>query len=61
MWGLAMSIDAAVRAPARMSIANVSTGDSVEARFNPTELEEALEVNWARQTFPGCRTSRCSS
>jgi hypothetical protein len=36
-----------------MSIANVATGDSVEAQFNPTEFEEALEVNWARQTVPG--------
>ena len=36
-----------------MSIANIATGDSVEAQFNPTDFEEALEVNWARQTVPG--------
>jgi hypothetical protein len=48
-----MALDVAGQVPARMSIANVSTGDSVEAQFNPTELEEALEVNWARQTVPG--------
>jgi Contractile injection system tube protein len=36
-----------------MSIANVSSGESIEAQFNPTELEEVLEVNWARQTVPG--------
>jgi hypothetical protein len=36
-----------------MSIANTATGDVVEAQFNPTEFEEALEVNWARQTVPG--------
>lgn len=36
-----------------MSIANVSTGESVEAQFNPTDFDEALEVNWARQTVPG--------
>jgi hypothetical protein len=48
-----MSLDVAGQTPARMSIANVSTGDSVEAQFNPTELEEALEVNWARQAVPG--------
>ena len=36
-----------------MAIANVATGESVEAQFNPTEFEEALEVNWARQTVPG--------
>ena len=36
-----------------MSIANVSSGASIDAQFNPTEFEEALEVNWARQTVPG--------
>jgi|SRR5579884_457019 len=48
-----MGIETAGQAPARMSIANVSTGDSIDAQFNPTEFEEALEVNWARQTVPG--------
>ncbi len=48
-----MSLDLVSQRPARMSIANVSTGDSVEAQFNPNELEEALEVNWIRQTVPG--------
>ena len=48
-----MSLDVAGQTPARMSIANVSTGDSIEAQFNPTEFEEAIEVNWARQTVPG--------
>ena len=47
-----MSIDVAAQTPARMSIANVSSGDSIEAQFNPTELDEVLEVNWARQTVP---------
>ena len=48
-----MGIEVAGQRPARMSIANISTGESVDAQFNPTELEEALEVNWARQTIPG--------
>ncbi len=48
-----MSIDVASERPARMSIANVVSGDSVEAQFNPSEFEEALEVNWTRQTVPG--------
>ena len=48
-----MSLDVAGQTPARMSIANVSSGDSIEAQFNPTEFEEAIEVNWARQTVPG--------
>jgi Contractile injection system tube protein len=48
-----VALEVASQTPARMSIANVSTGESVEAQFNPTEFEEALEVNWARQTVPG--------
>ncbi len=48
-----MNLDAAGQTPIRMSIANVSTGDSIEAQFNPTEFEEAIEVVWARQTVPG--------
>lgn len=48
-----MALDVAARKPARMSIANVATGESVDAQFNPTDFEEALEVNWARQTVPG--------
>ncbi len=48
-----MSLDVASERPARMSIANVATGEAVEAQFNPSEFEEALEVNWTRQTVPG--------
>jgi hypothetical protein len=48
-----MGIETSGQTPARMSIANVSSGDSIDAQFNPTEFEEALEVNWARQTVPG--------
>lgn len=48
-----MPLEVASQRPARMSIANIVTGDAVEAQFNPTEFEEALEVNWARQTVPG--------
>jgi hypothetical protein len=48
-----VGFEVAGQRPARMSIANISTGESVDAPFNPTELEEALEVNWARQTIPG--------
>ena len=48
-----MSLDIVSERPARMSIANVATGESVEAQFNPSEFEEALEVNWTRQTVPG--------
>jgi hypothetical protein len=36
-----------------MSIANVSSGESIEVPANPTELEELLESNWVRQPVPG--------
>lgn len=48
-----MALETAARKPARMSIANIGTGDSIEAQFNPTELEETLDVSWARLTVPG--------
>ena len=34
-----MGIETAGQTPARMSIANVSSGDSIDAQFNPTEFE----------------------
>jgi hypothetical protein len=48
-----VAIESAVRRPARMYITNISSGETVHAQFNPTEFQEALEVNWARQTVPG--------
>lgn len=48
-----MGTESLARSPARMAIANVATGDSITAQFNPTELEQALEVTWARATVPG--------
>jgi hypothetical protein len=37
----------------RMSVTNLATGESIEAQLNPTELEESLDVDYARQTVPG--------
>ena len=48
-----MGIETAARRPARMSLANLATGESIEAQFNPSGLEESLEVNWTRQVVPG--------
>lgn len=48
-----MGLEIISRRPTRMSIANTATGDSIEAQFNPSDFEEALEVNWARLTVPG--------
>jgi len=48
-----MGLEVVSRRPARMSIANVATGESIEAQLNPSELEEALEVAYNRLTIPG--------
>jgi hypothetical protein len=39
--------------PARMSIMNVNTAVSIEAQFNPTELDEDLGVDWNRLAVLG--------
>lgn len=36
-----------------MTLVNVITNAFIEAQFNPTEFEEQLGVNYARQTVPG--------
>jgi hypothetical protein len=48
-----MSISSAVTRPPRCSIANISTGESIECLFNPTQLNEQVKVNWNRLTVPG--------
>lgn len=42
-----------LRAPSRMSLTNVSTTQTVQAQFNPTELKEKLTVNYARLAVLG--------
>lgn len=39
-------MDGLVISPTRMSIANLKTGDVLEAQFNPTEVQESLSVNY---------------
>lgn len=41
------------RKPARMSLANLKTGDTIEAFYNPTELTEKISVNYARLQVMG--------
>ena len=48
-----MGLDQVGRRPRRMSIASLATGESIEAQFNPTDLEEAIEVKWGRAEVPG--------
>jgi len=35
-------------APQRMSVINLANGDTVDAQFNPAEIEEELSVNWTK-------------
>lgn len=39
--------------PPRCVLVNVTTGESLECLFNPTQLTEKLQVNWIRQVVPG--------
>ncbi|MDP1916422.1 MAG: peptidoglycan-binding protein [Myxococcales bacterium] len=39
--------------PPRCLLVNVTTGESLECLFNPTQLTEKLQVNWNRQVVPG--------
>jgi hypothetical protein len=48
-----MSIARAVSRPPRCTVVNVSTGESVECLFNPTQLTEQVKVSWNRLTVPG--------
>jgi hypothetical protein len=34
-------------------LANLTTGESLECLFNPTQLTEKVQVNWNRQVVPG--------
>ncbi len=42
-----------IEKPAKCHLVNVSTGDSVEALFNPRELTEKVEVKWNKFSVPG--------
>ena len=48
-----MTITQAIARPPRCSIANVTTGESIECLFNPTQLTEKVKINWNRLAVPG--------
>ena len=48
-----MTIASAVARPPKCVLVNVSTAESIECLFNPTELTEKVEVNWSRLAVPG--------
>lgn len=39
--------------PTRMHLVDLSTGEDIEAQFNPEDLDLLLEVDYARPTVPG--------
>ncbi len=39
--------------PARCSLVNVTTAESIDCLFNPAQLSEKVQVNWSRLTVPG--------
>ena len=48
-----MNISQSVARPPRCSIANITTGESIDCLFNPTQLSEKVKVNWSRLAVPG--------
>jgi hypothetical protein len=48
-----MGIEAVQQRPERMTLANVETGDSITAQFNPDEVKEELVVNYERLEILG--------
>ena len=48
-----MTITQSIARPPRCSIANVTTGESIECLFNPTQLTEKVKINWNRLAVPG--------
>ncbi len=48
-----MTLEAAIARPPRCHLVNVSTAESIDCLFNPTQLVEKLQVNWNRLAVPG--------
>lgn len=48
-----MPIEAFTAEPPKVSIAKLSTGQSIDAQYNPTEFDEAVAANWGRLAIPG--------
>jgi len=48
-----VSLDAALARAPRCLLVNVTSGESLECLFNPTQVTEKLQVNWNRLAVPG--------
>jgi len=46
-------MEATTITPPRLLFVNLVSTDELEVQFNPTQLMEQIEANWARQTIPG--------
>jgi hypothetical protein len=48
-----MGLEQAIVRPPRCALVNVSTGESIDCLFNPSQLSEKVSVNWNRLNVPG--------
>ena len=48
-----MGIEVVTVRPPRCLLINVTTGESIQCLFNPTQLTERVQVNWNRIAVPG--------
>lgn len=48
-----MTLSRAITRPPRCVLVNVASGESMECLFNPSQLNEKLQVNWNRLVVPG--------
>lgn len=48
-----MPIDLAMVRSPRCVLVNVTSGESMECLFNPTQFTEKVQVNWSRLAVPG--------
>jgi hypothetical protein len=48
-----MGLEQSVARPPRCVLVNVTTSESLECLFNPTQLAEKIQVNWNRLQVPG--------
>lgn len=48
-----MGIEQVAQKPPRCVLVNVTTAESIECLFNPTQLAEKIQVHWNRLQVPG--------
>jgi hypothetical protein len=48
-----MGLEVVTVRPPRCVLINVTTGESIQCLFNPTQITERIQVNWNRIAVPG--------